>query len=388
MYIRRPARRSKENPMLFRVVRGSSSTSLNLASRKAPPGLFNNALLDKSIIFKLPKFEMETDQSRGDRAPVSISRGETRPIETGIFVPDDPATPMGGGYACYVGQANFDTILTEVVGLRSQNRAERDIKDIETLTIIDDLPSLDPFLLKIRFELARRVLPDGFIVLKPEEEEGVKACVSRRYAGILGKAFGGKTANDGGLAQRILDALWDPNADVWFRVLSALGIRDGSQHARVLFAIRGVGFYEHLFSETEGVSAAMTGYLLEIADRPRDARQSDPAYVEEVSALRREVLRRFLDHNKQCLNIFGRYDLAIEDFLKRDNPTTIHRFLVEAHDAFWTLGHYVTALLNCHAILDDSLTNLSPPNSIANIETVLRRLRAPLLPRVPAEMRI
>jgi len=388
MYHRRPTRKSKENPMLFRVVRGSSSTSLNLATRKTPPGLFNNRILDKSIIFKLPKFEMETEQTRGDRTPVSISRGETRPIETGIYVPDDPATPMGGGYACYVGQVNFDTILTEVVGLRSEHRAERDIKDIETLNIINDLPSLDPFLLKIRFELARRVLPDGLIVLDPEEEKGVKACVSRRYAGILGKALRGDLPDDGRLAQRILDALWYPNAEVWSRVLTALGIRDGTQHARVLFAIRGVGFYEHLFSETDGVSAAMTGYLLEIAERPRDAKQCDPAYVEEVAALRREVLRRFLDHNKQCLSIFGRYDLAIEDFLERDNPTTIHRFLNDAHDTFWTLGHYVTALLNCHAILDDSLTNLSPPNSIGNIETVLRRLRAPLLPRVPAEMRI
>jgi hypothetical protein len=118
----------------------------------------------------------------------------------------------------------------------------------------------------------------------------------------------------------------------------------------------------------------MTGYLLEIAERPRDAKQCDPAYVEEVAALRREVLRRFLDHNKQCLSIFGRYDLAIEDFLKRDNPTTIHRFLNDAHDTFWTLGHYVTALLNCHAILDDCLANLAPVNAIANVETVLRRL--------------
>jgi hypothetical protein len=129
--------------MLFRVVRGSSSTSLNLATRKTPPGLFNNRILDKSIIFKLPKFEMETEQTRGDRTTVSICRGETRPIETGIYVPDDPATPMGGGYACYVGQVNFDTILTEVAGLRSVDRAERDHQDIATLNIIDDLPSLE-----------------------------------------------------------------------------------------------------------------------------------------------------------------------------------------------------------------------------------------------------
>jgi hypothetical protein len=149
--------------MLFRVVRGSSSTSLNLAGRKTPPGLFNNNLLDRSIVFKLPKFEVEADPGRSDRTVPALT--SARPIETGVFIPDDPAHPMNGGYACYLGQKNFDTILTEVAGLRSVDRAERDHQDIATLNIIDDLPSLDPFLLKIRFEHAARPLPAGVFVL-------------------------------------------------------------------------------------------------------------------------------------------------------------------------------------------------------------------------------
>ncbi|MFN8721340.1 MAG: hypothetical protein ACK5YI_10955 [Rhodospirillales bacterium] len=372
--------------MLFRVVRGSSSTSLNLAGRKTPPGLFNNNLLDRSIVFKFPKFEVEADPGRSDRTVPALT--SARPIETGVFIPDDPANPMNGGYACYLGQKNFDTILTEVAGLRSVDRAERDHQDIATLNIIDDLPSLDPFLLKIRFEHAARPLPAGVIVLKPDEEKGVKACVARRFSGILRKAFRGQAADDTQVARRILDSLWDPTTEIWTRVLMALGVRDESEHTRILFAIRGVGFYEHLFSETEGVSAAITGYLTEIADRPRDAGKVDPAYVEEVATLRREVLRRFLDHNKQCQTIFHRYDQAVEDFLERNNPATMQRYLTEVNDIFWTLGHYVTALLNCHAILDDCLANIVPVNAIANVETVLRRLRAPLLPRVPTDMRI
>ncbi len=372
--------------MLFRVVRGSSSTSLNLASRKTAPGLFNNNLLDRSIVFKFPKFEVEAETGRSER--VVAAKTQNHPIETGIFIPDDPANPMNGGYACYLGQKNFDAIMTEVAGLRSVDRTARDLQDIATLNIINDLPSLDPFLLKIRFELAARPLPEGFIVLKPDEEKGVKGCVARRFSGILNKAFRGKTSDDGQLAQRILESLWDPTTEIWSRVLAALGIGDVAEHGRILFAIRGVGFYEHLFSETEGVSAAITGYLTEIADRPRDARQVDPAYVEEVATLRREVLRRFLEHNKQCQSIFRRYDQAIDDFLNRNNPVTMQRYLTEVHDVFWTLGHYVTALLNCHAILDDCLANLAPVNAIANVETVLRRLRAPLLPRVPTDMRI
>lgn len=372
--------------MLFRVVRGSSSTSLNLAARKTPPGLFNNTLLDRSIIFKLPRFDTEAEPGRPERLVPASS--QAHPIETGIFIPDDPANPMNGGYACYLGQRNVDTILTEVAGLRSVDRTPRDEQDVATLDVLDDLPSLDPFLLKIRFELARRPLPDGFVVLRPDEEKGVKACVARRYAGILRKAFRDRTGDDSGVAQRILDSLWDPKAEIWTRVLSALGVRDETLHARILFAIRGVGFYEHLFAATDGVSAAITGYLTEVADRPRDARQTDPAYVDEVAALRREVLRRFLEHNRQCVTIFRRYDDAVADFLDRDNPVPIQRYLSEVHDVFWTLGHYVTALLNCHAILDDCLANLAPVNAIANVETVLRRLRAPLLPRVPTEMRI
>jgi hypothetical protein len=372
--------------MLFRVVRGSSSTSLNLAGRKVQAGLFHNSLLDKSIIFKLPRFEVETEPGRSDR--IVMSATQARPIETGVFIPDDAANPMNGGYACYLGQRNFETILTEVAGLRSIDRSPRDERDIDTLNIIDDLPSLDPFLLKIRFELAARPLPDGFIVLKPTEEKGVRARVAHRYSGILRKAFQGQMSNEVQVTHRILDSLWDPNTAIWHQVLSALGIRDVQMHGRILFAIRGVGFYEHLFSDTEGVSAAITGYLSEIADRPRDARQVDSTYVEEVATLRREVLRRFLEHNRQCLSIFRRYDQAVEDFLLRDNPVTIQTYLMEVNEVFWTLGHYVTALLNCHAILDDCLATLAPLNSIANIETVLRRLRAPLLPRVPAEMRI
>ena len=73
---------------------------------------------------------------------------EERPLDTAVYIPDDEKNKYGGGFAIYLRQRGFLNLLQNHVGIGLDLASDASVHDLRVLTMIDRLPSLDPFLLK------------------------------------------------------------------------------------------------------------------------------------------------------------------------------------------------------------------------------------------------
>ncbi len=153
------------SPILEQVLYGGSSVSMNLltltAVLPADAHLFQAQGLNRIILFKYPNF----DASQGDEDDVfggdfwsGDAPGE-RPVETGIYIPNDAREWEAGGHAIYLRARNSGTLLEEYFGTEAVDR-DSPHSDFALLQLIDDIPSLDAFLLKTCFE-AKKIPVDN-----------------------------------------------------------------------------------------------------------------------------------------------------------------------------------------------------------------------------------
>ena len=94
---------------------------------------FRNRLLNRSIILK-----------HRLRPNEYVSFGTPRPTVTKILLPIDGTDLRAGAHSFFVGQTGFDNLVEDTFGedLKTGSR------DRQVLDVIDNLPSLDPFLLR------------------------------------------------------------------------------------------------------------------------------------------------------------------------------------------------------------------------------------------------
>lgn len=374
-------RKPSIDPLLYRILHGSSSTVLDpVRARGAEgprPSLFRNSVLDRSIVFKLPHFgDAEAMASRPGVDDLAGFDG-SRPIETGVYIPDNHEAPAAGGYVVYLRQTGARKAFADRVGIDIDRPGDA-ADDVELLRLLDDLPSLDPFLVKLRFEHAGRAFPSHAVAIREEEERAVRRLIDMRIGPIMKAAFAGRGGEERTL--RLMEGIWDPSLPEARGFVAAFGLPEETS-AEVLFAVKGVGFYEYLFARTAAGAKEVHAYLAEDAASPTDSFRYKPKELAALEELRLQALRLFMDHDRRGADIFAAYDDALAAFTAKGDPRPFRRFLAGISDTFWALGHCVTARSSAHAILADSLAALRPAYAYENVETVLERLRATLRPR-------
>ena len=124
-------RRSASTARLLNLLRVASDHSHTRAWAEQP--LFETVTLNRAMIVK--------HRLRRDELYCFVGR---RHVATKIILPIDAQELKAGGRFTFINQLGFDRIMKEGFGLSP------DHPDIETLTVIDQLPSLDPFLLRER----------------------------------------------------------------------------------------------------------------------------------------------------------------------------------------------------------------------------------------------
>jgi len=375
-------RKESVTPVLYRIVHGSSSTSLNLIrvrGKKDQPRLFRKRGLYDTIIFKYPNFVADLGAGVGDDGAWARRPGADRPIETAIYVPSDPENPITGGNAIYLRQPNYQKILREFLGIDMEagDDADADLKrDLAILEAIDDVPSLDPFLLKSRLETAGIPVEEGTLDMTPAEERAMRQMIERKIGPILGKAFSGKGGLSPQQLSRVLEAVWNPALPESIRFVEAFGIR-AEECPRVFFALQGITYYASLFTQSLGLIKEVTTWLSTVAAQPVDHMMVPRYELERVGLMRNEVVRNFSATVRNMNAIFGEFDAALADFVKNDNPQPIRNFLFRAHGLFWRLGQAITSILNCHVLVDDLVRSGASPK-FELVEPVLNRMRLSL----------
>lgn len=285
--------------------------------------LFQNAALNKAIVLKHRLRINEYEDFFG-----------YRPSATKILLPIEVADLRAGARYLFIGQKNFDLILSDVFGVTMSSD-----RDYQILTILDETPSLDPFLL--REQLKRKGLdaaPCYFDISDADlnrmqnfAQGEIQNLVSMSVGG--GERFAPQAAR---LAHKILmnanDAELEP-----LRMTMQL---NPEQYQEGIFCWKAFLYYKWRLSN---VLPLLNGVLAELTTIvPRGA--ITPETRAFLGTSRERIRKQVIGSARKVRDTLGVYDDAYDAMTKRGDPLRFRDFLLQAPALFNDLGERLGAI--------------------------------------------
>ena len=214
--------------------------------------------------------------------------------------------------------------------------------DRNVLDVFCRSPTFDPFLLlahRADIERERKVDQDWFAV-DPRTAASTRAIIADRAKRLVDLALDDHTSDERYKAtvEALQDAIWTCRTnDRTGRLFRSIGIpRD--QVERVLFAWKGIAYYEFLYRE---FSTDYTGFLAWLSGNdslPRDAKHITQRQIDMIKSKRRQAQTVMRGFYSNATDILKNHEAAHQSLLKEGNPVPFQQFLLAAPTMFETLG--------------------------------------------------
>ncbi len=295
-------------------------TQIHAASAKDPAyraqPFFRNVQMNKALVVKHTVRPNEREYF-------------TRPRRTAtkIILPFDTSDLKLGGRAIFVDQIGFDAFAASYF-------ADKDVAanlDVQVLRCLDDIPSLDPFL--VREHLARHGFRPAACYLKISAHD-LQAMVSYANAEIqrlVLKASGaGMEAGAVRLTTKILANTLDRDLEP-LRNTFKMGEED---FAEGLFAWRGFLYFKWRQRDLQTDLAA----LVEDLTSYRTVGPTDEETKAYLAKARPRLARKIMAAMNSTQAILNIYDMAYRALAEGSNPGPFRTFLMKGPSLFFTLG--------------------------------------------------
>lgn len=296
------------------------STLQNLAedpTLTAQP-FFQNRILNASIIVKHRVRPHEAELFSKPRAAA-----------TKIMAPIDGKDLKLGARFLMVGQKDFDQSADEMFG----QGVKPGSRDRQVLELIDELPSLDPFL--VREHLKRHGIEParGYFAISDADVERMHAFVRGEVTALvsLSSSQSGDTAQ---AASRLVEKLLSNAPDAGFEPLKEVLRLSDKDYADGVFGWRGFLYYKWVLAElTPRMSEVLTEVLLVQAMGPRTPESSK--YLPDAKKRLQVAIGKAVDGVNAMLGV---YDTAYKSLTLDGQPTAFRDFLLAAPAMFMSLG--------------------------------------------------
>ena len=342
-------RSETQSPLLRQILDGGSGISYDLIKigKGADPKklFFSNKAMNNSIIFKYPHFRDDLqaafDPSMMQSLP-SIMGTDTseRPVETGLYIPHLTTDIASGGFVIYLRSDNYEELLNEHFGFDCNDTSDGVIKDLKILRVLDNIPSLDAFLLKTAFELEHVDVPQNYIDISDQEVRNIKEVIGRRIDPIIRKAVASRKTDET-RTEKFLAAIWDPSLPEARLFVSAFGINQVDAD-KVFAGWKGVSFYEYQLRRLSTRAVAVLQWLKSEKAIPHDMKYN--AMWESTLMTMTENVGKKIDAVIQDIRvILKEYEKAFDTFMN-DKPSDFGAFLKTVNKKYWLMGFCVSSL--------------------------------------------
>ena len=322
------ARRDGHRSLAALAQSGSTARVLNLSAVASELGddieyltkpFFETAILNSSIVLK-----------HGVR-PYELSLFDAPPaIATKIIIPFDRRDLGLGGWSVFVSQRRWEEDLSAFVA-----DAATLPRDVQVLKALDELPSLDPFL--VREHLARRgfkVAPCYF-VLSAADIERMRQLVTSEIQQLIERAFSG--AGTGDHTSKLVELLLTDEADARLEPLRKTLRLDGEAYREGIFAWKGFLYYKWVLIE-------LREPLMGVRRRLRDLRPARAPGAElgtEIMRAKTRLARRITEAERSARHALDIYDDAYGRLVRQDDVMAFRDFLIGSPSMFLRLGEAV-----------------------------------------------
>jgi hypothetical protein len=331
---------------------GSTARVLNLSvlaaqhdgdPEYAEKPFFETALLNTSIVLKHGVRPYEQHLFDGPHA-----------IATKIIIPFDRRDLGLGGWSVFVRQRGWEGDLSVFLA-----EAPTLPRDVEVLRALDELPSLDPFL--VREHLARRgfrVAPCYF-VLSPAELERMRELVSSEIQQLIERAFSGPGTGDH--TAKLVELLLTDEANDRLEPLRQTLRLEGEAYREGIFAWKGFLYYKWVLLELREPLARARRAIAEL----RPARSPGAELGTEIVRAKARLARRIDGSERSARRALKVYDDAYEALVRQDDATAFRDFLIHSPTMFLSLGEAVGGVSHVTSYWNYKLPRNAPVRATA-----------------------
>jgi hypothetical protein len=309
----------------------STSRVLNLLAIEARSGhrpehgeapLFRNRILNTALVVK---HRLRVDDV--------FLFDEVRPNATKIIIPFERSDLGLGGQSFFVGQRGWVELLREACNEHSDMA-----RDLATLRLIDQLPSLDPFLLREHLRRHGLSVASSYFALSTADMEQMQSFVSAQISLLIDLAYrDAGRAVPGAYAARLVEALLSTDVDERLEPLRETLVMDGESFKEGVFSWKGFLYYKwmltRLWAELDTVGGEITRLTI--------TGNRDVATQRFLDDTRKRLRRGILVERQAIMRALDVYDRAFDDLIDNGRPQAFREFLLRAPDMFLSLGEKV-----------------------------------------------
>lgn len=280
---------------------------------------FQTAVLNTSIVLKhgLRPYELQLFDS-----PPAIA--------TKVIVPFDRRDLAMGGWTVFVNQRGWEVQLSALV--TGATTLER---DVQVLKALDELPSLDPFL--VREHLARRgfKVASCYFVLSVADLERMRTLVSSEIEQLIRRAFSGGATSDH--TAKLVELLLTDEADERLEPLRQTLRLEGEAYKEGIFAWKGFLYYKWVLAELQDPLNTVRRALREL----KPARAAGAVLGTEIVRAKTRLANRIDESERSAQRALQVYDDAYGRLIGHDDAGAFRDFLIESPRMFLSLGEAV-----------------------------------------------
>jgi hypothetical protein len=290
------------------------------AWREAP--LFESQGLNQALVIKHRLRRNETDLFRGSRR-----------VATKIIVPIDDRDLKAGGRFVFFDQINYAAILKEVFGITP------DHPDFRTLKLIDQLPSLDPFLLREQLSRAGINPAPCYFAISEADMQKMLSFVQREIEPLVQLSLGETTASTSSIARMAAKILSNSPGDRMDGLGEVLRLNP-EQYEEGIFCWKGFLYFKWMLgSMAEDIAGVMAKVASIKTVGPMDSEARE--YLVRGREVVRDQIKRARAETRQTMKI---YDEAYAGLTKNGDPLIFRDFLLKAPSLFARLGDQLGAI--------------------------------------------
>jgi hypothetical protein len=253
-----------------------------------------------------------------------------RRISTKLIIPFERTDLSLGGRSLFVGQRGWQDMLNQLRG--DQDDEARDVSLLEAL---DELPSLDPFLLREHLKRRDFKIANCYFAISNADTDRMQRFVSSEISKLVDLAYGGNGGSGGGgNISKLVTLLLSGEVDHRLEPLRlTLGL-EGDNFREGIFSWKGFLYYKWVLASLWPELRAVISELTEV----KIVGPRDNELLREVKDIGQRVNSRIMGQVKKVRDTLQVYDDAFAELTQAGNPMAFRDFLLKSPEMFITLG--------------------------------------------------
>ncbi|HVA15180.1 MAG TPA: hypothetical protein VNF99_18170 [Stellaceae bacterium] len=300
------------------------------------------------------------------------------PIGSKLYVPYNRNDIYEGGRSIFLHSPSLLQVFHEQFGVeKTDEPSEALAHDMKIFRILDDLPSLDGFLMRDALELEGIDAPEAYFDVSPAERVAIQEFIRGKMEPLVQAAYGGKKQL-GGKVKQLIDAVWEAKDLAALEPL-VVAFRFPKDEALAIFgAWKGINFYAYEYQRTRKKREDIAHWLKDDA-MPKNLVPRDVLLA--LEPIRRATVERLRAHWIEIDGVLKEYDRLYGDFVASAIPGGFINFLRGAKAVYWRLGDALSKIdhaINCWDIWTKNASGRRLPYD--QLEAMLELLKTILVP--------